>query len=396
MSTHTIAHLRTAAKARLPKMVFDFIDGGAGSEGALVRAEQAMNEVCLVPRILTGAEERSSAVTLLGKTWAQPFGVAPIGLGNLVLPGTDGALAAAAAAAGIPYVLSTAATTSIEDIRAVNPDAWFQLYVGRDSALVEDLIARAQAAGVETLIVTADVPAPGKRVRDLVNGFTLPLRPSVGMLLDLVRHPGWCLATLRGGAPRFANLERYAGKGTNAQSLAALMAKQSSARLDWSLLAAIRRRWDGKLIVKGVLNPDDARIARDAGMDAVIVSSHGGRQFAAAPAPLSMLPLVRDAVGDEFPVLMDGGIRSGDDIARALCLGANFVLLGRAFLYAVGASGTREGPRIAIDLLAGEFDNTMAQLGARTIAALRADLVLGHRGREARPGRNFSQMPIDG
>lgn len=395
MNAYTIAHLRTVAKARLPRMVFDFVDGGAGSEGALVRAEQAMNEVCLVPRILTGAEERSSAVTLLGKTWSQPFGIAPIGLANLVRPGTDGALAAAAAAARIPYVLSTAATTSIEDIRAINPDAWFQLYVGRDSALVDDLIARAQTAGIGTLIVTADVPAPGKRVRDLVSGFTLPLRPSAGMLLDLARHPGWCLATLRSGAPRFANLERYAGKGTNAQSLATLMAGQSSARLDWSLLAAIRKRWSGKLIVKGILNPADARIARDAGVDAIIVSSHGGRQLAAAPAPLSMLPLVREAVGNDFPVLMDGGIRSGEDIARALCLGANFVLLGRPFIYAVGASGTLEGPRIVIDMLAGELDNTMAQLGARSIAALGADLVLGPHESGAGTGRHFPQVPID-
>lgn len=370
MKPFTIEHLRRQAKARLPKLAFDFIDGAAGREAALARAERALTETLLLPRILAGAEPRTTVAPLLGVTYAAPFGVAPIGLADLGWPGTDLALAAAAAAAGIPYVLSTAATTAIEDTVAVNPDAWFQLYVGRDQTIVDDLIDRAGASGIATLVVTVDVPAPGKRVRDLVNGFTLPLRPSPTSVLDLALHPSWCLATARAGAPRFANLERYAGAGASAQSLATLMAGQSSARFDWALFAAIRRRWAGKLVVKGVLNPADAHRLKESGADAIVVSSHGGRQLDAAPAPISMLPLVRDSVGGDFPVLMDGGIRSGEDIAKALCLGASFVLLGRPFLYAVGALGLAEGPGFLIRLLTGELDNALAQLGAADIAAL--------------------------
>lgn len=368
---HTIAHLRSAARRRLPRLAFDFMDGGAGSERALARNCEAFAKIRMLPRALVGCETRRRAVTIFGEAYAQPFGVAPIGLANLIWPGADEALAAAAAKAQTPYVLSTAGTTSIETIAKIAPRAWFQLYVGRDQAIVDDLIARADVAGAPVLVVTVDVPAPGKRVRDLVNKFSLPLRLGPREAFDIASHPRWAMATWRAGAPRFANLERYGGEGASAQSLASLMAAQSSARLDWRLLGEIRARWPRRLVVKGLLHPDDAVRARAIGCDGVIVSNHGGRQLDSAPAPIEMLPAFRAALGADFTIGLDGGARCGEDIAKALALGADFVLLGRAFLYAVGALGPERGPSETIEIVADELDRAQAQLGCPAYEDLR-------------------------
>lgn len=371
MGIHTLDDVRDAARRRLPKLAFDFVDGAAGRESSSRRSEAAFADLLLMPRVLAGAETRSTTTELLGIVHAVPFGVPPIGLAGFSWPGTDSALARAAAEAGIPYILSTAATTSIEDIARVNPDAWFQIYVGKDQKIVDDLLDRAEQAGLKTLVVTVDVPAPGKRVRDLRNGFTLPLKLTAKSVVNLAMHPRWCLSVLRHGAPRFANLERYAEKGSSTQSLAALMAGQSSARLNWALLGEIRRRWPGKMIVKGVLNADDARRISLAGADGIIVSNHGGRQLDAAPAPIAMLPAIRASVGPGYPVMIDGGIRSGEDIAKALVRGADFVFVGRPFVFSVAACGATNGPALVIRTLTQELDNVMAQLGVTSIATLK-------------------------
>lgn len=373
---HSVAAMRTRARARLPRFAFDFIDGGAGRECALSRNTQAFDRVRLVPRVLRGAVTRSQSVDLFGRSYATSFGIAPIGMANLVGAGTDLALACAAADAGIPYCLSTAATTSIEEIARAARGSWFQLYVGEDSAIVEDLLNRAEGAGIPVLMVTADVPAPGKRLRDLENRFVLPLRPSARLAADLLAHPRWALATALGGAPRFANLERYDAPGASAQSLARLMASQSSARLDWELLARLRERWSRPLLLKGVLHPEDARRAQRLGVDGVIVSNHGGRQLDSAPAPIEMLPQVRSAVGADYRVLLDGGVRNGEDVLRALALGADAVLLGRPFLYAIAALG-RGGGRALIEMLIEEIDRALAQLGCRSVAELEGSFVMG-------------------
>lgn len=352
-------------------MAFDFIEGGAGRELALTLNTAAFDSIRLWPRVLTGATDRTQAVELLGRRYAAPFGVAPLGMANLVRPGTDMALARAAERAEIVYVLSTAATTSLEEIAAECRNAWFQLYVGRDKGIVDDLIDRAGAAGLPVLVVTADVPAPGKRIRDLTNRLTLPLRPSLRMAGDLSRHPRWLLQILLGGAPRFANLERYAGSQPSAGSLADLMARQSSARLTWPLLESIRARWKGSLVLKGVLRADDALRAAQLGVDAIVVSNHGGRQLDAAPSALEALTLVRKAVGPSVKVILDGGVRSGEDIMRALALGADYVLLGRPFLYAVAALGLQRGPTELIAQLSDELDRALAHLGCASPAALR-------------------------
>jgi len=367
--TYSIDGLRERARRRVPRFAFDFLDGGAGSEAGLSRNRDAFERMRLQPRAMIDVESRSLVSEFFGRRWAAPFGVAPIGMGNLIWPGADEMVAAAARAADIPYVLSTAGTTSLETIAKIAPEhAWFQLYVGKSQSIVDDLIARAERAGFEVLVVTVDVPAPGRRLRDQQNGLSLPLRPSAMWGVQLATHPSWSIAMLRKGLPRFENLEPYAANNASASSLATLMAEQSSGRLDQRLLAQIRRRWKGRLVIKGILSPQDAAIARDIGADAVIVSNHGGRQLSSAPAPLEALPGIRQSVGPHFPLLLDGGIRSGEDVAKALVAGADFALVGRAVMYGVAAM--RDGAAHAISLLKAELNQTCAQLGVTSISAL--------------------------
>jgi L-lactate dehydrogenase (cytochrome)/(S)-mandelate dehydrogenase len=303
--------------------------------------------------------------------------VAPLGLANLVRRGTDEALARAAARADIPYVLSTAGTTTIEKIANVAPDhAWFQLYVGDDPAITNDLIGRAERAGISVLFVTVDVPAPGKRVRDLVNGLTLPLRPSAAVVADVAFHPGWVLQMLQ-GPPKLETIAPYFKDKTEKPHASQIARRVSSPRFDWAELERIRRKWRGFLVVKGILNPDDAVRAADLGADGVGVSNHGGRQLDSAPASIEMLPFVSEAVGGRVKVLFDSGIRSGDDIARALACGADFVLIGRPFLHSVAAEGLVAGPDLLISILSQELENTLVHLGCSELAHLGRDHVWG-------------------
>ena len=360
-----------AARRRLPRFAYDFIAGGAGHESGLQRASARVQDVRLIPRVLTGCEDRSTTTQLLDTSYAAPFGVAPTGLTNLAWPGTDEALAAEAERFGIPYVISTPATASLERLAELAPNsAWFQLYVGRDEPIWLDLVERAKACGISTLVVTADVPVPGRRLRDVRNQFSLPIRVSPARLFDLLAHPAWTLATLRAGLPRFANLERYSTEGQGTQSLAKLMAAQSSAKFDWATFEELRARWHGRLVLKGVLHPSDADQAVRCGADAIVVSSHGGRQLDSAPAPIEMLGSVGDAVAGRAAVMLDGGLQSGEDIARALALGAEFVFIGRAFLWAAAALGPAPGARAAIHGLHQELLATMGQLGCRTVMDL--------------------------
>ncbi|SFD97474.1 alpha-hydroxy acid oxidase [Roseivivax sediminis] len=365
--------LRARAKARLPRFAFDYIDGGAGEEDALARSRQAYRETCLRPRVLVGSVSPADLTQAwLGQSWAQPFGIAPLGLPALAWPGADLALARAAEAAGVPFVTATPGTATLEAVRDAAPTrSAFQLYVGASAEITEDLIARAERAGYRTLVVTADVPRAGKRLRDLRNGFGLPLRFTPRLAADLALHPRWSLATLRAGAPRLANFATYAEAGAGAQTLAQLMARQSSGRLDWDVLGQIRARWSGALVLKGVLDPDDTERAVKAGVDAIHVSSHGGRQLDGAPATLDALRTIRATVPLDVPLAVDGGVRSGEDILKALEAGADFVFLGRPFLYAMAAEG-KGGPAALIEMLAAELEAAMAQTGRRSVAEIRS------------------------
>ena len=371
---HSVAELRLRARARLPRVVFDFIDGGAGHEDTLRRNESAFGDLRLLPRVLRPCRERDLSTELLGQRYAMPFGVTPMGLCNLAWPGTDRALACAAARARIPYVLSTMASTAIEDIARLAPEhAWFQIYLGGDPATADQLLARAEAAGMRTLVLTVDANFTARRLRDRANGFALPLRKSPRLLADLLSHPRWSWATLRAGAPNFENFRAAPGQAPSIQ-ISAMLQSLAQAHIDWGILERMRARWKHTLIVKGVMHPEDAQRIAALGADGIVVSNHGGRQLAAVPASIEALPAVREAVGPEFPLLLDSGVRSGDDIAKALAAGANFVLLGRTFLYGTGALGAERGPEVTLDILRGELDTAMAQLGVARIADLRPDL----------------------
>ncbi|MEI7783904.1 MAG: alpha-hydroxy acid oxidase [Betaproteobacteria bacterium] len=371
---HSIAQLRLRAKARLPRVVFDFIDGGAGSEDTLRRNETALQGLRLVPRVLRPCRQRDLSTELLGRRYDMPFGVTPMGLCNLAWPGTDQALASMAARANIPYALSTMASTSIEDIARLAPEhTWFQIYLGGDAATADRLLERAEAAGIRTLVLTVDANFTARRLRDRANGFALPLRPSPRLLADLLSHPSWSLATLRAGVPSFENFRAQPGQGL-ALDIGAMLQSLAQAHIDWDVLQRLRERWKHALIVKGVLHPQDAGRIASMGADAIVVSNHGGRQLACVPASIEVLPAVRHAVGPQMPLLFDSGVRSGEDVAKALAAGADFVLLGRSFLYGTGALGAANGPSVTLDILRGELDTAMAQLGASRIADLQPGL----------------------
>ena len=369
MNAHSIDDLRDRARRRIPRVIFDFMDGGAGHEGGLRHNTAAFDAIRLRPRALVNTEVVATETGLFGRRWAAPIGIAPIGLTNLIWPGGDESVARAAAEMGLPYTLSTAGTTSIERIGEIAPGSWFQLYVAKSEAVVDDLIVRADNAGFEALVVTVDVPRPSRRLRDLRNGFQLPLRPTPSLVMDIASRPRWALETLRHGVPRFASIERYAPPKSSAQSLAAYMSSQSSARLDWGVVKEIRRQWPRRLILKGIQSAEDAVRAREEGADAIVVSNHGGRQVEGAMATIDSLIEVRAAVGPDFTVILDSGIRSGEHIAKALACGADFVLVGRAAMYGLAASG-KAGVRHALQLLIDELAIAMAHLGVTTPSAL--------------------------
>jgi (S)-mandelate dehydrogenase len=370
MQAHCIDDLRKAAQRRIPKIVFDFVAGGAGLDDGVRENVDAFDRIRLIPRALVDITEIDLSRDLFGRRWGLPFGFAPVGYANLIWPGADEALARAAAAANIPYALSTAATTSIERIAEVaRENAWFQLYVLKEDRLNDDLLARAEAAGYQVLLVTVDVPVMARRVRNLRNGFAVPLRPSVSLALDFATSPAWCIAAARNGMPRLANLERYAPPRSSAQAVIASFAEQNCGRLDWSVLARIRKRWPRRLVVKGLLAAPDAVRAREIGVDGVMVSNHGGRELEGAIASIEALPAIRAAVGPDFPVLLDSGVRTGEHILKALAAGASFVLVGRAAMYGVGGAGA-QGAQMVIDILREEMRNVAAHLGVVSMAEL--------------------------
>ena len=371
MPIATISDLRLPAKRRLPSFVFDYLDGGAGNEGGLHRNIAAFDDLQLKPRMLTNIEERDLSTTLLGRKWSLPFGTAPIGFCNLMCPGAEEAIARLAVERGFPCTLSTAGTTSLERFKELAPqNAWFQLYVSRVDEIAADLVKRADEANYETLIVTVDIPISARRPRDIRNNFSVALSVTPRFVWELVSHPAWSLATLKAGIPRFENMERYTA-ATAAKPVAGFVSSQISGKFDWDALKKLRDRWKRKLIVKGLLSSEDSIKARDMGCDAVVISNHGGRQLESLPAPVDIISEIRSAVGPKFPLILDSGIRSGEHIVKALAAGADFILIGRAMMFAVSALG-KEGARTSVDILADEISRCMAQIGYTDIASLKA------------------------
>lgn len=367
----TIEDLQHAAWRRWPRSVRGYVEGGADGEVSLARNRAAYEGLGLVPSPLRGITDVDLRTSIVGGESSLPFALAPTGYTRMMHTEGERAVARAARHAGIPYALSTMATTRLEDVAGeVGGDLWFQLYVWRDRGLVRDLIERAQASGYRALMLTVDTPVTGLRVRDVHNGFTIPPQLSASTVLDMARHPRWCATLLTGPPITFANFAPEVGRSP--EGLMEFAAKQFDPSFSWDDLAWIRGLWKGPLIVKGLVSAPDAARAVEVGVDAVVLSNHGGRQLDQVVAPLLMLSEVRDRVGDQIEVLVDSGIRRGSDIALALAMGADAVLVGRPYLYGLGAAGER-GVTAAITMLGAELRRAMTLMGVTSVARLRAE-----------------------
>ncbi len=366
---YTIEDARARAKRRVPKMLFDYIDGAAGREQLAHENISAFQKIKLQPRALVNVENRKLNKTFLNKAWDLPFGIAPMGLCDLAWPGADEMLASAAVNFNMPLALSTMGSSTIEDTYArAGKNAWFQLYVSGSEESAFELVDRALAAGYETLIFTVDVPHVAPRVRDLRNGFKAPLKIGPKQFLDFALHPQWSIRSLLQGVPALVNVtDNTPGKGEF---------KRDSGRggVDWDFLQRLRTHWPHNLVIKGVMSVDDAVKMKQYGADAIYVSNHGGRQLESAPASITVLPLIRAAVGNDFPLLIDSGFRDGESIIKALALGADFVMLGRPFSYAIGAYG-QQGLNTTVQLLADQISAAMAQIGVVEVESI-SDQVL--------------------
>ena len=375
----SVADMRRIAKRRLPGGVFDYIDGGAEDESALRRNSSAYAEIEFRPRVLRDVGNVDASTTLLGKELAFPLVLAPTGFTRIADPAGELAVARAAERAGVPYSLSTLATRSIEDVAAVNGGRkWFQVYAWRDRGLVKEMVDRAKTAGYEALILTVDTAVLGRRERDVRRGFTLPPKIGLGTLVDGARHPGWTLAFIRAEPIAFANVVgRGVGDGSDPISLADYINDQFDPSLSWDDVSWLRSAWEGPIVLKGIQTVDDARIAADSGVAAIAISNHGGRQLDSAPAAVELVPDVADAVGGRIEIICDGGVRRGSDIVKAVALGANACMAGRAYLYGLGAAGER-GVDHVLRMLEEGVRRTMALVGAPTVSALTPEVVRRH------------------
>ncbi len=373
----SVADLRSIARRRLPRGVFDYIDGGAEDERTMAANSAAFAAVTFRPRVLRDVGEVDPSTTLLRRPLPLPLVLAPTGFTRIADPDGELAVARAAARAGLPYTLSTLSTRSIEEVAgASSGPKWFQVYVWRDRGLVKEMIGRAATAGYEALVLTVDTAVLGRRERDVRRGFSLPPKIGLGTLVDGAVHPSWTWRFLRSGSIRFANVPDSAGvgDGSTAVTLSEYVSTQFDPGLSWRDVEWMRSVWAGPLIVKGIQTVDDARLAADAGVEAIALSNHGGRQLDSAPATLDLVAPVADAVGDRLEIICDGGVRRGSDIVKAVALGARACMAGRAYLYGLGAAGER-GVDHVLGLLDADVRRTMALVGASTVAELGRELV---------------------
>ncbi|MEZ5280241.1 MAG: alpha-hydroxy acid oxidase [Acidimicrobiales bacterium] len=368
--------LRALAKRRLPAGVFDYIDGAAEDERAKARNQADFEGIQFVPRVLRDVSSIDTSANILGRRASMPLVLAPTGFGRIAHSQGELAVARAAERAGLPYSLSTMGTRSIEEVASVNSgDKWFQVYVWKDKDLTAELIDRAKAAGYTTLLITVDTAQLGRRERDVRRGFSLP--PKIGMdtIIDGIIHPSWTWDFINAEPITFANVAgRSVGDGSSPVNLMAYINSQFDPALSWDEIGWFRERWDGPIVLKGVQSVADAKIAVEHGIEAVALSNHGGRQLDDAPSPIALLPGVADAVGGQTEIIVDGGVRRGSDIVKAVSLGATAAMMGRPYLYALGAAGER-GVDHVLRFMAEGMSRTMALVGANTLADLGPDLI---------------------
>ncbi len=366
----TIAELKTLAQRRVPKMFFQYADSGSWTESTYRANEADFAKIKLRQRVLVDMSDRSLATTMVGQKASMPVALAPTGLTGM--QHADGEMLAARAAEefGIPFTLSTMSICSIEDIASVTKQPfWFQLYVMKDRDFVLNLIQRAKAAKCSALVLTADLQILGQRHNDIRNGLSAPPKMTAKNLWQMATRPGWCMGMLKTKRRSFGNIIGHAKDISDMTTLSHWTHSQFDPKLSWSDVAWIKKQWGGPLIIKGILDVEDAKAAVDVGADAIIVSNHGGRQLDGAHSSISMLPRIADAVGDRIEVHMDGGIRSGQDVLKAVALGAKGTFIGRPFLYGLGAMG-KEGVTLALEIIRKELDISMALCGKRDIKAV--------------------------
>ena len=371
----SVAEARQVAKRRLPRMMFDFIDGASGDESLRDLNSAMIDNIRLMPRVLIDISERAMSTSILGQETGLPFGIAPMGMCELSWPGADFSLAHGAAKRRIPLCVSTASSMALEQvIELAEGHAWFQLYADQSNGFVDELIDRAIAADYKVLILTVDVPIPSVRARDKRNGFSFPMNWGASQIWDFASHPRWSLETalhaIRHQMPQPMNYATSSQKTT-------FVRNASRAGADWNFLVDLRDRWPGKLVVKGVQSVEDTLRIKTIGADAIYVSNHGGRQLNAAPVAIDSLVEIRNAVGGAFPLIFDGGIRNGEHVIKALAAGADFVMLGRSVMYALGAGGA-VGLGQILDLIEAEASSVMGLLGCRNIAELSAANLAGN------------------
>lgn len=373
----SLADAHAAARRHLPRSVLDYIDGGADSEESLRGNETAFRRRRFLPRALNDVSSARTATELFGQEISLPLGLAPTGYTRMIHPAGEAAVAEAAARHGVPYVLSTMASTSLERVRrgadeiaGIRSDLWFQLYIWKDRTLARDLVRRAQDAGYRVLEVAVDTAVSGHRLRDVRNGLTIPPRPTLATILDIGVRPRYWARLLTSERMSFANVASWAASAEAGYTIADITA-QFDASVDWNALEEIRGIWDGPLVIKGTIGPQDAARAISLGLDGVHLSNHGGRQLDRSIAPVDLIAPVRAAVGNAPAVLVDSGVRHGADIATAVALGADMALIGRPYLWGLAAAGKRGVERV-LDILGAEYLRTIQLLGVRSTAELRA------------------------
>ena len=371
----SIAAFETGARKRIPHFAAEYMFGGIGSEQCLQQNRDVYNAIELRSAHICDVDAPDFSSAVFGHKFTAPFGVAPIGLSGIVWPRAAEYMAKAARSHNVPFCLSSFATTDLETVRkTAGENTWFQLYPTVPAEIENDIIDRAEAAGYDVLLMTVDIPTTTHRERDVASGLSVPPRFNISTVKQVLAKPRWALQTLVDGIPRFETLRRYVPGNYNFEQQAQFLSDIVNAHITYEKLQRIRARWKGKLAIKGVLDVEDARFCKELGADAIVISNHGGRQLDASPHPLHVLPGIRNAVGGDMPLIVDSGIRSGLDVARAIASGADFTLLGRAFISAVGAAGY-SGVEHAMTIIKEELRQTMTQIGCRTLYDLPKHLI---------------------
>lgn len=366
-----IDDLAKKAKSRLPHVSWEYLESGTGTESLLQRNRNAFEAITFTPRFCKGNLEADINTKLFGRSYACPIGIAPVGLTGLIWPKSEHYLAASANRNNIPFCLSTVATETPETIGPlVGSNGWFQLYPPKEMELAASILSRARSAGFHTLVITADVPMASRRERTKRAGLTMPPKITPKLIWQGITHPVWSYHTLRHGLPRLRTVESYT-ENTDFKFVSGFVGNRLGGTLDWDYCEQLKSMWKGPAVIKGILHPDDAQKAIDIGLDGIWVSNHGGRQFNGAPASIEVLPDIAAMVGGQVPIIFDSGVRTGLDIMKALYLGADFVMLGRPFLYGVAAIG-KYGADHVINILSDDLKNNMVQLGVASISELKA------------------------